>query len=60
MPLPSNVRVGVPTDNTIGTGELTAADFLAAIGVSTDPVAERLRTVSTVDTTGNQMASFNV
>lgn len=27
MPLPSNVRVGVPTDNTVGTGQLTAADF---------------------------------
>ena len=60
MPLPSNVRVGVPTDNTVGTGQLTAADFLAAIGVSTDPVAERLRTVSTVDPTGDQIAAFNV
>jgi hypothetical protein len=60
MPLPSNVRVGVPTDNTVGTGQLTAADFLAAIAVSPDPVAERLRTVSTVDTTGDQMAAYNV
>lgn len=60
MPSPSNVRIGVPTDNTIGTGQLTASDFLAAIAVSPDPVAERLRTVSTVDTTGDQIASFNV
>lgn len=60
IPLPSNVRVGVPTDNTIGTGELTADDFLNAIAISTNPVAERLRTTSTVDTTGNQMAAYNV
>ena len=60
VPTPSNVRISVPTDNTVGTGQLTAADFLAAIAASADPVAVRLNNVSTVDTSGAQMASYNV
>jgi len=60
VPLPSDVRISVPTDNTVGTGQLTAADFLAAISGSADAIATRLRNVSTVDTTGAQMASYNI
>jgi hypothetical protein len=60
VPSPSDVRISVPTDNTVGTGELTAADFLAAIAASSDPIAIRLKNVSTVDTTGAQMASYNI
>ena len=60
VPTPSNVRISVPTDNTVGTGQLTAADFLAAIAASSDPIAVRLNNVSTVDTSGAQMASYNV
>jgi hypothetical protein len=60
VPSPSNVRISVPTDNTVGTGQLTAADFLAAIAASSDPIAVRLNNVSTVDTSGAQMASYNV
>jgi len=60
VPSPSDVRISVPTDNTVGTGQLTAADFLAAIAASSDPIAVRLNNVSTVDTTGAQMASYNV
>jgi hypothetical protein len=60
VPLPSDVKIGVATDNTVGTGELTAADFLAAINASLDPIAVRLNNVSTVDTSGAQMASYNV
>jgi hypothetical protein len=60
VPSPSDVRISVPTDNTVGTGELTAADFLAAIAASSDPIAVRLNNVSTVDTSGAQMASYNV
>lgn len=58
MPLPSNVRIGVPTDNTTGTGELTAEDFLNAIQSSSNVSAIRLKNVSTVDTTGNQLAAY--
>jgi hypothetical protein len=60
VPNPSDVRISVPTDNTVGTGQLTAADFLAAISSSLDPIAVRLKNVSTVDTTGAQMASYNI
>jgi hypothetical protein len=60
VPSPSDVRISVPTDNTVGTGQLTAADFLAAIAASSDPIAVRLKNVSTVDTTGAQMASYNI
>ena len=60
VPSPSDVRISVPTDNTVGTGQLTAADFLAAISSSLDPIAVRLKNVSTVDTSGAQMASYNI
>lgn len=57
VPSPANVRRGVPTDNTVGTADLTAQDFFTAIATSPDPIATRLRNVSTVDTTGNQIAA---
>jgi hypothetical protein len=60
VPSPSDVRVNVLTDNTVGTGQsLTAADFLAAISASADPYAERLRNVATVDTVGSLLTGFN-
>lgn len=60
VPVPSNVRVGVLTDNTVGTGQsLTAADFLAAISSSADPFAQRLRNVATVDTVGSLVTGLN-
>ncbi len=60
VPLPSDVRVNVLTDNTVGTGQsLTAADFLAAISSSADPFAERLRNVATVDTVGSLVTGLN-
>jgi len=60
VPTPANVRKGVLTDNTVGTGELTANDFLNAITASTNPMAVRLANVSTVSTTGSQLASYNI
>jgi hypothetical protein len=60
VPDPSNVRNGVPTDNTVGTADLTAQDFFNAIATSNDPVAIRLRNVATVETTGDQISAFNV
>ena len=61
VPPASAVTDGVIFDNgTIGTAQNTAASFLAELAVSTDPLAERLRNVSTVQTTGAQIAAYNV
>jgi hypothetical protein len=59
MPTPDNVRKGVPTDNTIGTAELTVDDFLNELGITTEPLGIRLRNVATVQTTGSQLVSLN-
>lgn len=58
VPAASDVRVNVPFDNTVGTAELTANDFLNAISGSTHPIAVRLRNVATVDTVGGQFSAF--
>jgi hypothetical protein len=55
---PQYVSQGVLTDNTTGSAQLTAADFLSAISSSSDPLAVRLRNVATVDSTGGQIAAF--
>ncbi len=60
VPLPSNVRIGVPTDNTIGTATLTAEDLFDAISGSTSGVGYRLKNIATVATVGKQIASFNI
>jgi hypothetical protein len=60
VPDPADVRRSVPTDNTVGTADLTAQDFFDAIATSNDPVAIRLRNVATVETTGDQISAFNV
>lgn len=57
MATPSNVRMGVPTDNTVGTAQLTAQDILTEIATSSDPTAVRLRNVSTVQISGDQIAA---
>jgi hypothetical protein len=59
VPSPSDVRISVPTDNTVGTIQLTSVDFLNAILTSSDPIAVRLRNISTVDISNAQMASYN-
>jgi hypothetical protein len=58
VPSTSNVRMGVPVDNTVGTAELTAEDFLNAISGSSNAIAVRLRNVATVDTVGGQISAF--
>ncbi len=58
VPLASNVRMGVPFDNTVGAAELTAEDFLNAISGSSNAIAVRLRNVATVDTVGAQISAF--
>jgi hypothetical protein len=58
VPTANTVTDGVVYDNgTIGTAQNTAASFLAELAVSTDPLAERLRNVATVQTTGDQIAA---
>ena len=39
---------------------MTPASFVQELGVSTIPVAVRLRNSATVITTGTQLASFNI
>lgn len=59
VPSPSNVRKGVSTDATIGTAEVTGEDIITALNSSSNPLAERLRNVATVQTTGDQIAALN-
>lgn len=51
VPAKNMVSIGVPVDNDFGTAQLRAEDFLNAIQTSDHPLAERLRNVSTVQTT---------
>ena len=60
VPLPSDVRINVPTDNTVGTATLTAEDLFDAISGSTSGVGLRLKNVATVATVGKQIASYNI
>jgi hypothetical protein len=58
VPDPSDVRKSVPTDNTVGTAELTGEDILQALNDSTLPLAVRLKNVATVQSTGDQITSI--
>jgi len=59
VPSASNVSSGVVFDNgTVGTAEASGEDLLNAISSSSDALAVRLRTVSTVETTGGQLSSL--
>jgi len=58
IPPTGSVRKDVPVDNTVGTAELTAADFLAAIDASTSGIGLRLKNVATVQTVGAQVTGF--
>jgi len=55
VPTSSAVSYGVAVDNTTGSAILSANDFFNAVSGSSDPVAVRLRNVSTVQTTGDQL-----
>jgi hypothetical protein len=60
VPSPSDVRINVPVDNTVGTAtSLTAADFLNEISSSSDAVAQRFRTTATDSTVGSLLTGFN-
>lgn len=58
VPIPADVRKGIATDNTVGTGIITGVDFFNLIATDSDPVAVRLRNVATVQTVGDQFNSF--
>jgi len=60
VPPAGAVSLGVPVDNTTGTATLSAQDFFTAIANSADPIAVRLRNVSTVATTAATVAAFDV
>ena len=59
VPTPDNVRKNIPVDNTVGTSDnVNAEDILEAIQNSSLPIAERLRNVATVESTGAQVAGY--
>lgn len=63
VPNPNTVALGVLTDNTTGTMLMTPADFWGAAtsGLTTSgSIGERLKNASTVQTTGDQLASYIV
>jgi hypothetical protein len=58
IPPTGSVRKDVPVDNTVGTAELTSADFLAAIDASTSGIGLRLKNIATVASVGAQVTGF--
>jgi filamentous hemagglutinin len=57
------VKAGVPVDNGVGTAALTPQDVWNVLisGITqSGSIGERLKIVSTIETTGTQLASFNV
>jgi hypothetical protein len=53
-----DVRSGVLTDNTTGSAILSMESLSNEIQISTDPFAQRLRNISTVDTVGYLLTAF--
>lgn len=63
VPLPSQVVVGVETDNTVGTWALIPEDFwnyLTSNTFASGSMGDRMKNVSTVASTGAQIASYSV
>jgi hypothetical protein len=63
VPTASNVLSGVLVDNTTGTLLMTPAEFwnyLISSGFDANSIGDRLQNVSTVATTGGQIASYNI
>jgi hypothetical protein len=54
----ANTRKDVPTDNTVGTGELTSADIISGINASSDDLAVRLKNTLTDVTAGNIISQY--
>ena len=63
VPTPDNVRKGVATDDTLGTADLTAEDiwnYATSNTFASGSMGERMKNVSTVASTGAQIASYSV
>jgi len=58
VPNSASVAFGVSVDNTTGVALLTGDSWIAAISSSNDPFAQRLKNISTVASTGAQLAAF--
>jgi hypothetical protein len=65
VPLPSQVSVGIPVDNTTGSAVLTGADIANSVWnkltseiTASNSIGERLKNVSTPATTGAQITSL--
>jgi hypothetical protein len=58
VPTPDNVRKDVLTDNTVGTADLSVTSLIDTLTGSTNPMAVRLRNVSTAQITGSQIAGL--
>jgi hypothetical protein len=61
VPPPNSVASGVPTDNTVGNAVLTPDavwDYATANLTDPDSIGARLKNVSTVDTTGEQLEAL--
>lgn len=59
MPDPKNVRYGTITDNTTGSALLSAQNLFDEIATNQHAVPTRLRKISTIDTVGTLLTSFN-
>jgi len=58
VPTPDNVRKDVLTDNTVGTADLSVTSLIDTLTGSTNPMAVRLRNVSTAQITGSQISGL--
>jgi len=58
MASPQDVRSGVLTDNTTGSAILSIESLSNEVQTSTDPFAQRLRDIPTVDIIGNLLTAF--
>jgi hypothetical protein len=58
VPTPDNVRKDVLTDNTVGTADLSVSSLIDTLTGSTNPMAVRLRNVSTAQITGSQISGL--
>jgi len=58
VPTPDNVRKSVLTDNTVGTADLSVSSLIDTLTGSTNPMAVRLRNVSTAQITGSQISGL--
>lgn len=63
VPNPANVRLSIPVDNTTGSAVLAVEDiwnYNINSLTGSNSIGDRLRTVSTVGTTGAQIAGFRI